>query len=233
MALTTLETAAILALGRGATAVEEQDVSEAMQRRIIRYDKGGDQHYDVISAFIKSMRGSDPDAALYWLHTMLAAGEDPKFVARRMIVFASEDVGLADSNALGVAVAASDALQFVGLPEAAFAMTHAALYLSLAPKSNSVTTAMGAAQGMVEGQSTVSVPIHLRDGHYQGAATIGHGDGYRYPHSYPEHVVPQDYFPPEIGDHTFYQPSEQGIEARTKERLQHYDELAKRNRARD
>jgi putative ATPase len=142
-------------------------------------------------------------------------------------------VGLADSNALGVAVAASDALQFVGLPEAAFAMTHAALYLSLAPKSNSVTTAMGAAQEMVEGQSTVSVPIHLRDGHYQGAATIGHGDGYRYPHSYPEHVVPQDYFPPEIGDHTFYHPSEQGIEARTKERLQHYDELAKRNRARD
>jgi len=232
MALTTLETAAILALGRSSGSIEEKDITEAMQRRVIRYDKDGDQHYDVISAFIKSMRGSDPDAALYWLHTMLGAGEDPKFIARRMIVFASEDVGLADSNALGVAVAASEALQFVGLPEAAFALSHATLYLSAAPKSNSVTSAMQAARKLVQGQTAVTVPEHLRDSHYQGAADLGHGDGYKYPHSYPDHVVPQAYFPPEIGDATLYTPSDQGVEARTAQRLAHMDALAERHRER-
>ena len=195
LTLNSLEMAATLATGRGSDTIETADVEEALQRRIVRYDKSGDAHYDVVSAFIKSLRGSDPDAAVYWLHLMLEAGEDPEFIARRMVIFASEDVGLADNHALQVAVAASQALAFVGLPEAAFALTQAALYLATAPKSNSVTTTMAAAREAVQEGGTPVVPLHLRDAHYSGAKTLGHGEGYRYPHAYPGHVVDQDYWP--------------------------------------
>jgi putative ATPase len=232
LALNALETAAIVAAGRRSAAIELADIEEALQRRVIRYDKAGDAHYDVISAFIKSMRGSDPDATLYWLHTMLEAGEDPEFIARRMVIFASEDVGMADPSALPLAVAAANALAYVGLPEAGFALSQAAIHLASAPKSNTVTTAMAAAKGLVAEASAVSVPAHLRDAHYPGAAHLGHGDGYRYPHDYEGHVVAQDYFPPELGDHTLYRPSDQGDEAETAERLAELDRGSGRRRNR-
>lgn len=192
-------------------------VAEALQRRIIRYDKKGDQHYDVISAFIKSLRGSDPDAALYWLHTMLAAGEDPEFIARRMVILASEDVGLADSQALGVAVAAAQALHFVGLPEAAFNLTQAALYLALAPKSDSVKRAMGAAGRAVEEIPGAQVPPELRSG-------PGEGAGYLYPHDFPEHLVEQRYLPEELVGRILVHLNEQGAEQEMGERLAVWDE---------
>lgn len=212
LTLNTLEMAATLAEGRQSDTIGLEDIEEALQRRIVRYDKAGDAHYDVVSAFIKSMRGSDPDAAAYWLHLMLEGGEDPEFIARRMVIFASEDVGLADSRALEVAVAASQALAFVGLPEAAYALTHAALYLATAPKSNSVTTTMASARLAVrEGPSPV-VPAHLRDAHYAGAAEIGHGDAYRYPHDYPNHIVDQRYWPEGQEPRTLYRPTSEGAE---------------------
>ena len=216
LALTALEVAATLA---GENRIEMPHVEEALQRRIVRYDKAGDQHYDVISAFIKSMRGSDPDAALYWLHLMLDAGEDPEFIARRMIIFASEDVGLADSSALEVAVAAGRALQHVGLPEAAYALSHAALYLAAAPKSNSVGRAMSAARQAVADTPGAQVPLHLRSGGYAGAAELGHGDGYRYPHDYPEALVPQQYLPDAATGRVIYRPGDQGDEAGLAERV--------------
>ncbi len=232
LALNALETAAIVAAGRGADRIEVTDVEEALQRRVIRYDKAGDAHYDVISAFIKSLRGTDPDAALYWLHTMLEAGEDPEFIARRMVIFASEDVGMADPTALPLAVAAADALAYVGLPEASYALSHAAVALATAPKSNSVTRAMGEARRLVGEQSRVSVPMHLRDAHYRGAAALGHGEGYRYPHDHAGHVVAQPYFPDEIGEATLYHPTDQGAEAEVAKRLSDVDRVTKRHRDR-
>ncbi|HLU52271.1 MAG TPA: replication-associated recombination protein A [Acidimicrobiia bacterium] len=232
LTLNTLEMAATLAEGRGSDVIETEDVEEALQRRIVRYDKAGDAHYDVISAFIKSLRGSDPDAAVYWLHLMLEGGEDPEFIARRMVIFASEDVGLADNRALEVAVAAAHALSFVGLPEATFALTHAALYLATAPKSNSVTTTMAAARRAVREGPTPAVPLHLRDAHYSGAGEIGHGEGYLYPHDYPGHIVDQQYWPDGQPPRTLYRPSKQGAE---KARAEWFAELEamigrKRNR---
>ena len=168
LALNTVEVAATIASGRGTGTVDLAVVEEALQRRVIRYDRAGDRHYDVISAFIKSMRGSDPDATMYWLQTMLEAGEDPKFVARRMIIFASEDIGLADSTALGVANDAFRALEVVGLPEANYALSHAALYLSLAPKADSVRTAIGATSELVASDHDGEVPPHLRSGSTSG-----------------------------------------------------------------
>lgn len=232
LALNALETAAVVALGRGAARIEVADVEEALQRRVIRYDKAGDAHYDVISAFIKSLRGSDPDAALYWLHTMVEAGEDPEFIARRMVIFASEDVGMADPTALPLAVAAADALAYVGLPEAAFALSHAAVHLATAPKSNSITRAMGEARRLVGETTTVSVPQHLRDAHYRGAAQLGHGEGYRYPHDHEGHVVAQRYFPDEVDEQTVYRPTDQGAEAEVRDRLTKLDEAAGRRRDR-
>ncbi len=176
LALTALEVAAAIASGRG-QSIDVAAAAEALQRRVIRYDKGGDRHYDVISAFIKSLRGSDVDAALYWLHTMLRAGEDPKFVARRMIIFASEDVGLADPAALGVAVDAFRALDIVGLPEAAFALTQAAIHLAAAPKSNSVKQAIERTVAAVEESTTAPVPSHLRSAAYDGERNLGIGVG--------------------------------------------------------
>lgn len=226
--LNTLEVAATLAVGRSSTRIEEVDVEEALQRRLIRYDKGGDQHYDVVSAFIKSVRGSDVDASLYWLHLMLEAGEDPEFIVRRLIVLASEDVGLADPNALLQAMAASQALGYVGLPEAAFHLTQATIYLALAPKSNSVTEAMGAARSLVSDGVAPVVPPHLRDSHYQGAEKLGHGTEYKYAHSYPEHVVDQRYFPEGVEERPLFHPGDQGRELGFKERLTWLDNVFKR-----
>ena len=224
LALNALEMAAMLAR----SADEEITfglIEEALQRRIVRYDKAGDQHYDVISAFIKSLRGSDPDASLYWLHTMLEAGEDPEFIVRRMIVFASEDVGLADGGALSVAVAAGQALSYVGLPEASFALSHAALYLAAAPKSDSVKVAMGAASQAVADTPGAQVPIHLRQAGYQGAAVLGHGEGYRYPHDHAGHVVAQQYLPDPAARSILFHPTSQGDEEALAERLKKSDEV--------
>lgn len=232
LTLNTLEMAATLAQGRQSDVIEVEDVEEALQRRIVRYDKAGDAHYDVVSAFIKSLRGSDPDAASYWLHLMLEGGEDPEFIARRMVIFASEDIGLADSRALEVAVSASQALAYVGLPEAAFALTHAALYLATAPKSHSVTTTMAAARRAVRDGPAPVVPAHLRDAHYAGAAEIGHGDGYRYPHDYPNHIVDQSYWPDGQEPQTLYRPSQEGAEKARAEWFAELEETIGRRRDR-
>jgi putative ATPase len=219
LALNGLEVAAGLAIGAGRAVITEADVAEALQRRIVRYDKSGDRHYDVISAFIKSMRGSDPDAAVYWLHTMLEAGEDPEFIARRMIIFASEDVGLADRHALPLAVAASRALAYAGLPEAGYALTHAAIYLATSPKSNTVATTITKAKAAVETTAGAEVPAHLRDASYRAAHAIGHGTDYRYPHSYEGHFVVQQYLPDEVVGERLFEPGTQGDEKEIAERV--------------
>lgn len=220
--LNALEVAATLAQGREAATINVDDVSDALQRRIVRYDKAGDQHYDVVSAFIKSLRGSDPDAALYWLHLMIAGGEDPEFIVRRMVILASEDIGLADPNALLQANAAAQALAMVGLPEAGFAMSQATVYLAVAPKSNSVTRAIGAAQALVDSTSG-TVPEHLRDSHYPGAATLGHGTTYRYAHEHPHHIVSQEYFADGVSPSVLYEPGTEGREPAMSERLEWID----------
>jgi putative ATPase len=228
--LNTLEVAATLAAGRGSEMIETVDVEEALQRRIVRYDKKGDQHYDVISAFIKSVRGSDVDASLYWLHLMLEAGEDPEFVARRLIILAAEDVGLADPNALLQATAASQALAYVGLPEAEHHLTQATIYCALAPKSDSVKRAMGSVKRMISDGPAPSVPIHLRGSGYGGAEKLGHGVGYDYSHDHDEHVVAQQYFPDGIEPTPLYEPTDQGRESGFKERLAWLDEIFDRKR---
>ena len=208
VALTALEAAALLADG----TVTQEMVRSALASPHLRYDKAGDAHYDQVSAFIKAMRGSDPDAAVYWLVRMLAAGEDPRFLARRMIILASEDIGLAEPEALHTAVAAADALQTVGLPEARFALAHAALFLALSPKSNSVTAALGRADDAVRRFGNAPVPVHLRDAHYKGARRLGHGEGYRYPHDDPTGWVEQRYLPEGLSRGDLYQPSPHGRE---------------------
>jgi putative ATPase len=195
---------------------------ESIQRRALRYDKGGDEHYDTISAFIKSIRGSDPDAALYWLAKMLYAGEDPRFIARRLVVHASEDIGLADPLALLVATSAAHAVEYVGLPEARLNLAEATLYLATAPKSNSVL-AIGGALRDVERQGETEVPDHLKDAN-RDAAGLGHGQGYQYPHDFPDHHVPQAYLPPALRSRRWYAPSDQGYEREIAERLRHWRE---------
>ena len=185
--------------------------SECIQKRVVRYDKGGDEHYDTISAFIKSMRGSDPDAAVYSLAKMLYAGEDIKFIARRIMICASEDVGNADPQALSVAVAAAQAVERVGMPEAQIILSQAVLYVATAPKSNSAVNAISAAMENVRNYKT-TVPAHLRDGHYQGAKKLGRSTGYRYAHDYPHHYVRQQYLPDEILGTRFYEPGDNGKE---------------------
>jgi putative ATPase len=222
-ALNALEVAALLASGDSRAEINAGDVGEALQRRIVRYDKLGDQHYDVISAFIKSVRGSDPDAALYWLFTMLEGGEDPEFIARRLIILASEDIGLADSAGIQVAVAAADALAYVGLPEAAYHLAHATLYLSTAPKSNSVGKAMQAAKRLVIDGPAGTVPAHLRSSGYGGAEVMGHGDGYVYSHDYEGGVVAQQYFPDGVEPRVIFEPGALGEESDLAERLAEID----------
>jgi putative ATPase len=213
VALNTLEAAALLAAEVGGERrVGLAMAEEAAQRKALLYDKSGDSHYDTVSAFIKSMRGSDPHAAVYWLARMLYAGEDPRFIARRMVIFASEDIGLADSRALVVADAAARAVEFVGLPECRLNLAHAVLYLALAPKSNSATRAIGAATVAVEKGLTPPVPTHLRDSSYRGAKALGHGTGYLYPHDFPGNFVPQTYLPESLERSEFYSPGEGGEE---------------------
>lgn len=192
---------------------------ECIQKRVVRYDKTGDNHYDTISAFIKSLRGSDPDAAVYYLAKMLYAGEDIKFIARRLMISASEDVGNADPNALTVAVSASQAVERIGMPEAQIILAQATTYIASAPKSNASYMSLNAAMESVRAQKT-TVPVHLQDAHYKGAAKLGHGIGYKYAHDYPEHYVKQQYLPDEIRDVRFYEPTELGYEKQIKERLE-------------
>ncbi|HSM02413.1 MAG TPA: replication-associated recombination protein A [Acidimicrobiia bacterium] len=224
LALNALEVAAVIAAGRGEDVIGIDAVEQGLQHRVIRYDKAGDQHYDVISAFIKSLRGSDPDAAAYWLQTMLDAGEDPEFIARRMVILASEDVGLADPRALAVAVDAAHALQFVGLPEASYALHHAALYLATAPKSNSVGRTISAARAAVEETPAARVPPHLRSTGFRGAEKLGHGVGYVYPHDHPGNVAAQQYLPDEAAGRFLYRPGDTGAERELAERLADVDE---------
>lgn len=201
---------------------------EAGQRRALVYDRDGDAHYDMISAFIKSIRGSDPDAAVYWLARMLAAGEDPKFVARRMVVHAAEDIGLADPQALLIAVAAAHAVEFVGLPEARIPMAEAAIYLATAPKSNATIRAISRAWHDVEHEEARPVPRHLRDASYAGARRLGHGAGYRYPHDDPSHFVVETYVPENVKDRTYYEPSDAGYEGEVRARLRRWWDGVKR-----
>ncbi len=191
--------------------------SECIQKRVVSYDKNGDNHYDVISAFIKSMRGSDPDAAVYYLARMLYAGEDIKFIARRIMICASEDVGNADPMALVVATNASLAIERIGMPEAQIILSQAATYVACAPKSNAAYGAIEAAMGAVKGNITPQVPSHLQDAHYKGAAKLGHGLGYKYAHDYPNHYVDQQYLPDALVGTKFYVPSEMGYEGKIRE----------------
>lgn len=191
--------------------------SECIQKRALKYDKGGDSHYDTISAFIKSMRGSDPDAAVYYLARMLYAGEDVAFIARRIMICAAEDVGNADPNALVVAVNASLAVERVGMPEAQIILAQAVTYVASAPKSNSAVKAIEAAMKVVETEKTATIPPYLRDAHYKGAEKLGRGIGYKYAHDYKNHYVKQQYLPDEIKDYVFYVPSDNGYEKTIKE----------------
>jgi len=195
---------------------------ESIQKKQVNYDGDGDAHYDTASAFIKSMRGSDADAALYWMAKMIYAGEDPRFIARRIVICAAEDVGNADPQALVLANAAFQAAEFIGLPEARIILAQAAVYVACAPKSNAVYLAIDKALADVKDQRTHGVPIHLKDGHYKGAKKLGHGVGYKYAHDYPQHYVDQEYMPHEA---VYYEPTLQGYEAKIKERM---DKLKKK-----
>jgi putative ATPase len=196
--------------GAGPVLVTLADAEAATDLKSLRY--GRDEHYDVISAFIKSIRGSDPDAALYWLARMLSAGEDPRFIARRLVVAASEDIGLADHTALLVANAAAAAVEFVGLPEARINLAHATVHLAVAPKSNASYRGLNEAMSDVQNLPAGEVPLHLRDANYQGARSLGHGDGYRYPHNYPDAQVDQEYRPDEVRDRRYYRPTGNGAD---------------------
>ncbi|MFG1614957.1 replication-associated recombination protein A [Nonomuraea wenchangensis] len=211
--LTYLEAAALLA-----EDITVEVVEKAVDKAAVRYDRQGDQHYDVISAFIKSMRGSDADAALHYLARMIEAGEDPRFIARRIVIFASEDVGMADPTCLQTAVATAQAVQLIGLPEGQINLAHAVIHCALAPKSNAVVKAIGAAIGDVRKGLIGQVPGHLRDAHYGGAAKLGHGDGYKYPHDFDHGLVRQDYAPEQVRERRYYEPTRHGAEAPVAER---------------
>ncbi|OBF44114.1 AAA family ATPase [Mycobacterium sp. 852002-50816_SCH5313054-b] len=213
-ALTALEVAA-----EASEAVSVETIEQSLDKAAVRYDRDGDQHYDVISAFIKSVRGSDVDAALHYLARMLVAGEDPRFVARRLMILASEDIGLADPTALPTAVAAAQTVQLIGLPEAQLTLAHATIHLATAPKSNAVTTALAAAMDDIRAGKAGLVPPHLRDGHYSGAAGLGNAQGYRYSHDDPDGVVAQQYPPDELVGVDYYRPTGRGGERELAGRL--------------
>ncbi len=227
-ALTTLEAAAgvaddALAVGAerpAALPVTLADVERAVAHAAVRYDRAGDQHYDVASALIKSMRGSDVDAALHYLARMLEAGEDPRFIARRIVIAASEDVGMGDPTALQTAVAAMHAVAQIGMPEARIILAQAVIHIALAPKSNAVIKAIGAAEADVRNGLIGTVPAHLRDAHYPGAGKVGHGKGYLYPHDFDDGIVPQRYAPDQVAERRYYEPSRHGLEARVAERAE-------------
>ena len=201
----------------GAVIIDMQVAQDSIQRRAIRYDKNMDEHYDTISAFIKSIRGSDPDAALYWLAKMIKAGEDPRFILRRLLILAGEDIGLADPQALLIASAAASAFEYVGFPEGVFPIVEATLYLATAPKSNSALGYFQAAK-LIEQEGAKPVPIHLMDAN-RDAKGFGHGEGYKYPHDFPNHFTEQQYLPDDVRDIKFYQPSNEGYEGRIKKFL--------------
>jgi putative ATPase len=219
-ALTYLEAATSAVLGNGDSLVTLSALELAVDKAAVRYDRQGDQHYDVISAFIKSIRGSDVDASLHYLARMVAAGEDPRFIARRLVISASEDIGLADSSALSVAIAAAQAVQLIGMPEARINLAHAVIALALAPKSNSVVVAVDEAVADVSAGRIGAVPAHLRDTHYGGAQKIGHGSGYLYAHDDPRGVAPQRHAPDAVADREYYRPTQHGAEADYASRLQ-------------
>ena len=201
----------------GKIQIDLNVAQECIQKRAVRYDKDGDNHYDTISAFIKSMRGSDPDAAVYYLARMLYAGEDIKFIARRIMIHAAEDVGMADPQALVVAAGAAQAVERVGMPEAQIILAQAVIYVATAPKSNSVVTAIGEAMEAVKSEKIMPVPVHLQDKHYKGAEKLGHGAGYQYPHDFPSHYVKQQYLPDNLAERVFYHMSDQGYEKNIRE----------------
>ena len=219
-ALTYLEAASAAAQGKGMEEVDVATLELAVDKAAVRYDRQGDQHYDVISAFIKSIRGSDVDAALHYLARMVAAGEDPRFIARRLVILASEDIGLADPTALTTAVAAAQAVQLIGMPEARLNLGQAVIALALAPKSNAVITAVDEALADVQAGKIGPVPSHLRDAHYGGARTLGHGSGYLYAHDDPRGVAPQRHAPESVADRTYYRPTGFGTEAQYAARLE-------------
>jgi putative ATPase len=213
-ALTALEAGAGAVLAIGGSELDVATLETAVDRAALRYDRDGDQHYDVISAFIKSLRGSDVDASLHYLARMIEAGEDPRFIARRLVILASEDVGLADPTALPVAVAAAEAVALIGMPEARINLAQAVIHLALAPKSNAVILAVDAALDDVRRGLAGPVPPYLRDTHYKGAQQIGHGKGYQYPHDVPGGVAAQQYAPDSVADRTYYHPTRYGAESR-------------------
>jgi putative ATPase len=231
IALNALEIAAILTCSEEGRVIGPTQLQEALQKKPLRYDKGGEEHYNVISAFIKSLRGSDPDAALYWLMRMIEAGEDPLFIARRMIIFAAEDIGNADPQALQVAVAAKDAFHFVGLPEGKIPLAQAVTYLATAPKSNASYKAMLAAVKDVREQGALPVPLHLRNAPTPLVENLGYGKGYQYAHDYPGHIVDQEHLPRELKGRRYYLPSDSGQEKRIKERMALWEQMKKEPKA--
>src|SRR6056297_2249295 len=223
VALNTLELAVLTtpAGADGVIKIDKEIIEDSMQKKILNYDRSGDNHYDIISAFIKSMRGSDPDAAIYWLARMIVSGEDPKFIARRVVIHAAEDVGMADPTALIIAESAARAVEQIGFPEAKIPLAEAVIYIASAPKSNSVIKAIDSAVNYVENNKQGKVPAHLRDSHYSGAEDLGHGLNYKYPHDYPENYLEQNYLPDNISNKQFYKPGSLGREKKTAEFL-HY-----------
>ena len=228
-ALTALEVASETA-GAAGEKVTVEVIEQSLDRAAVRYDRDGDQHYDVISAFIKSVRGSDVDAALHYLARMLTAGEDPRFIARRLMILASEDIGIADPTALPLAVAAAQTVQLIGLPEAQLTLAHATVHLATAPKSNAVTVALGAAMADIKAGKAGSVPAHLRDGHYAGAAALGHAQGYKYAHDHPGGVAAQQYPPDDLVGVDYYRPTAHGAERDIAGRLEKLRAIIRRKR---
>ena len=224
-ALTALEVAA-----EAGDEVTVEVIEQSLDKAAVRYDRDGDQHYDVISAFIKSVRGSDVDAALHYLSRMLVAGEDPRFVARRLMILASEDIGMADPSALQTAVAVAQTVQLIGLPEAQLTLAHATVHLATAPKSNAVTTALGAAMADIRAGKVGQVPAHLRDGHYSGAEKLGNAIGYKYAHDDPDGVVAQQYPPDDLVGVDYYRPTSHGAEREISSRLDKLRAIIRRRR---
>jgi putative ATPase len=224
-ALTALEVAA-----EAGEHVTVEVIEQSLDKAAVRYDRDGDQHYDVVSAFIKSVRGSDVDAALHYLARMLTAGEDPRFIARRLTILASEDIGMADPTALQTAVAAAQTVQLIGMPEAQLTLAHATVHLATAPKSNAVTMALAAAMGDIKAGKAGLVPPHLRDGHYSGAAALGNAQGYSYPHDDPDGIVPQQYAPDELVGVDYYRPTTHGAERDIAGRLDKLRAILRRRR---
>jgi putative ATPase len=234
-ALSTLEQAALILQSRrsGEAEIQRQDLEAALQGKSLLYDKRGEEHYNLISAFIKSLRGSDPDAALYWMVRMLEAGEDPLFIVRRMVIFASEDVGNADPTALSVAVSAKEAVHFVGLPEATLNLSQAATYLATAPKSNASCLAYLEARSAVREHGSLPVPLHLRNAPTAWMKELGYGNEYAYPHDAPEGYVPVDYLPEKLAGTLFYRPVERGYEQKIRERLARWRGLRRARKSKE